>query len=128
MKPNMACGVCISLNHAFNEGARKRRDIAKGAFKKRGVAPTKQSTHRAALRCARDHAWWSTTLKGKDDAVEQPQCEVCKGYFVTMNVVKGTLDPSIPCGETCANARTFVCKCSCAGSVHGSNALVSVSV
>lgn len=123
MPKNMACGVCISINHTFVEGMRKRRDTIKSAFKKRGITPVKGSSNRAALRCAKDHAWWSNTTPGKDDDVEQPQCEVCKGYFVSMNVVKGTLVESIACTDTCKKAHTFVCKCSCAGSVHGIYAL-----
>jgi hypothetical protein len=119
MHDNMACGVCISVSSAFETGVRKRRDTAKRAFKKRGILPVAKASVRAALHCANDHAWWSNTSPGKDDEVEQPQCEICRGYFVTMSVVKGTLDESVPCGDNCKKSHTFVCKCSCGGSAHG---------
>jgi hypothetical protein len=119
----MACGVCIRLSDAFAGALRKRRDTAKRAFKVRGISPTKGSSNRAMLRCAKDHAWWSNTSPGKDDEVQQPQCDVCRGYYITMSIVKGTLDESIVCGDTCKNAHNFVCKCSCGGSAHGLYAL-----
>jgi hypothetical protein len=119
----MACGVCIRLSDEFAGAVRKRRDTAKRAFKVRGIVPTKASKNRAMLRCAKDHAWWSNTSPGKDDEVEQPRCDVCKGYYVTMSVVKGILDESIACGDKCQKAHTFVCKCSCAGTAHGLHAL-----
>lgn len=123
MRKNLACGVCVKLSNAFEEAVRKRRNIAKSAFKKRGIVLGKLTSNRATLRCSKDHAWSSSTSRGKDDEVEQPKCDICNGYFVMMNVVKGTLDESIPCGESCKNAHTYVCKCSCAGAAHGIEAV-----
>jgi hypothetical protein len=123
MGDNLACGLCIKLSDTAAVVVRKRRDVVKRAFKTAGPIPTGQPSRRATLRCSQGHTWQSYTSPGKDDTVEEPQCDICNEYFVTINMVKGILDESKACTDSCKKAINFKCICSCAGAAHGIDAL-----
>jgi hypothetical protein len=119
MADNLACGSCSSLSATATTTVRKRRDVARRAFKRGGIIPTDGSSVRATLKCANDHVWHSDTTPGRDDSVAQPQCDTCGQFYKTMSLVKGTFNASIACRDNCKKAKDFICECSCGGSAHG---------
>jgi hypothetical protein len=119
MPDSIGCGVCSNLSDQTATTTRKRRESTKRAFKRRGLSPSNEKPTRAVLLCANGHRWHSEATPGRDDAVEQPKCDICGLYHKTISFVNGILDSTIECRDDCKRAKNFECICSCGGAAHG---------
>lgn len=117
----LGCGPCADAADTTRKARTKRRDVTKRAFKRAGIPTTDTGRRRVTLRCSQNHYWQSIATFGREDSVEDPKCDTCDQYFVSMGLVQGVYAEDVECLDNCKGAKDLDCRCSCAGANHGVN-------